>query len=378
MNVKTYRAKTMQEALALVRNDLGSKASVLRTREIRPRGLSRLWSAVGMIEVVASANVSVPSRLPSRQPIMSPVAVPATHAGLDLSAASSEVRLPQGSAARSGGDKHEPLGVLSQVLAELLATGLDESYARELITRVRRLHGEAMVADSATMRQLLAAAIEKEIRVAGPISTTPGQRRLVALVGPTGVGKTTTLAKLAAHYRVFENRRIGLITCDTYRVAAVEQLRTYADIIDVPLEIASTPREVKQAVARMSDVDLVLMDTAGRSPHDAARIQQLNLLLSEAAPDEVHLVLSSAANADGLCETIERFAPARTTALLLTKLDEVASLGSVFNVIRRRHIPLSYLTYGQDVPADIVVADPAPLARAVVGLVRLAGHQPPR
>ena len=113
----------------------------------------------------------------------------------------------------------------------------------------------------------------------------------MALVGPTGVGKTTTIAKLAANFRLREKRRVGLITVDTYRIAAVEQLRTYADIIDLPMEIVSTPREMHQAVARMADLDLILMDTAGRSPRDEVKIQELKSMLAEAEPDEVHLVL---------------------------------------------------------------------------------------
>ncbi len=106
---------------------------------------------------------------------------------------------------------------------------------------------------------------------------TPGERRLVALVGPTGVGKTTTIAKLAANFHLREHRRVGLITVDTYRIAAVEQLRTYADIIDLPMEVVSTPREMRQAVERLSDLDLILMDTAGRSPRDEVKIQELRV-----------------------------------------------------------------------------------------------------
>ena len=117
--------------------------------------------------------------------------------------------------------------------------------------------------------------IEDEIPVAGPIHMQPGQRRLVALVGPTGVGKTTTIAKLAANFRLKEKRKVGLITVDTYRIAAVEQLRTYADIIDLPMAVVANAREMREAVAKMSDLELVLMDTAGRSPRDEVKIQEL-------------------------------------------------------------------------------------------------------
>jgi flagellar biosynthesis protein FlhF len=195
----------------------------------------------------------------------------------------------------------------------------------------------------------------------------------VALVGPTGVGKTTTIAKLAANYRLREKQRVGLITVDTYRIAAVEQLRTYADIIDLPMEIVSTPREMHQAVARMADLDLILMDTAGRSPRDEVKIQELKSLLGEAAPDEVHLVLSSVASAASLVKTAEQFAAVGTTSLVLTKLDEAASLGNLLTLVRGSGLPLSYLTHGQNVPDDIAAADSRKLARAILGLEGIGG-----
>jgi len=380
MNVKTYRAKTMQEALALVRSELGSQASVLRTREVRPRGLSRFWSATGEVEVVASLNVSVPSRLPSRQPVLSSRAVPAVHAGLDLSAVSVEARLPRTSTAPSasllhGNDhcavpgKDGGLSVgLSCVLAELIAADVDERFACELVDRVRRQHPHCGSDDLVTLKHYLAESVERELPITGPLQVTAGCRRMVAFVGPTGVGKTTTIAKLAAHYRLQEKRRVGLITVDTYRIAAVEQLRTYAEILDLPMEIAATPAEVQDAVRRMPEVDLILLDTAGRSPHDEGKIQDLKLLLAEAAADEVHLVLSSAASGAGLNHAVERFAIAGITALLLTKLDEAVSLGNLYNLARRWCVPVSYLTHGQNVPTDIVAAARRLLARAIVGL----------
>ena len=127
------------------------------------------------------------------------------------------------------------------------------------------------------------------------------------------MGKTTTIAKLAANYHLKEKLRVGLITVDTYRIAAVEQLRTYADIIDLPMQVVSTPREMREAVGRMDNLDLILLDTAGRSPKDEVRIQELRAFLTEADADEVHLVLSSVASARVLEQTAERFAAVGTT-----------------------------------------------------------------
>jgi flagellar biosynthesis protein FlhF len=210
--------------------------------------------------------------------------------------------------------------------------------------------------------------LEDEIAVTGPIVAAADTCRVVALVGPTGVGKTTTIAKLAANYRLREKRRVGLITVDTYRVAAVEQLRTYADIIDLPMEVVATPREMREAVARMSHLDLVLMDTAGRSPRDEVKIQELKSMLAEAKPDDVHLVLSSTAGAKSLTAAAERFADVGTTALLLTKIDEATSLGHLVTLLRACRLPVSYLTDGQNVPDDIQTADRRRLAYALLGI----------
>ena len=224
------------------------------------------------------------------------------------------------------------------------------------------------LADAALVKARVAELLEDEIKVTGPITTEADKCRVVALVGPTGVGKTTTIAKLAANYRLREKRRVGLITVDTYRVAAVEQLRTYADIIDLPMEVVATPREMREAVARMSHLDLVLMDTAGRSPRDEVKIQELKSMLSEAEPDEVHLVLSSTAGAKSLISTAEKFADVGTTALLLTKLDEAHSLGHLVSLVRECRLPVSYLTDGQNVPDDIQVAERGAMAERVVGI----------
>ena len=367
----------MHEALSLIRRELGPDAAVLHTREVRVRRMFGWMRGPRRIEVTASKEVNVPSRLPPRRragvsapgaadpPPHQQTVVPDNVQGqlTDLQGMVKELcqRLQR------AGHHDLPEG-LFRVFTELLDADVAEDLARELIERIRTELPDAEMTDPLPVKRRMARMIEADIRVTGPIAVTPGRRRLVALVGPTGVGKTTTIAKLAAHYRLKEKRRVGLITVDTYRIAAVEQLRTYADIIDLPMQVVSTPREMREAVAQMDDLELVLIDTAGRSPKDEVRIQELKGFLAEAGADEVHLVLSSVAGRRTLEQTARHFNEVGTTALLLTKLDEATALGNVLPVLRCSGLPLSYLTNGQNVPDDIETADAHHLARLVLGM----------
>jgi flagellar biosynthesis protein FlhF len=144
-------------------------------------------------------------------------------------------------------------------------------------------------------------------------------------------------------------------------------LQTYADIIDLPMEVVSTPREMRAAINRLADLDLILMDTAGRSPQDDLRIQELKSMLNEAHPDEVHVVLSSVASTASMKQAAERFTEIGATSVLLTKLDETTGLGNILPVLRSSKLPISYITNGQNVPEDIASADRRKLARAMLG-----------
>jgi flagellar biosynthesis protein FlhF len=189
---------------------------------------------------------------------------------------------------------------------------------------------------------------------AAPLSLAAhGRPTVVALVGPTGVGKTTTVAKLAANMKLREGRRVGLITIDTYRIAAVEQLKTYAEILQVPLVAVTTPEEMQQAVRQMADADLVLIDTAGRSQKDELRIADLRRFLAAIEPDQVHLVLSSTSREEAIREAIRNFSVLGVQHVIFTKLDEAVGFGVLLNVLRSVDLKLSYLTTGQSVPADI-------------------------
>jgi len=391
MEVKTYRARSLQEALQLVRRDLGPEAAVLHTREVRG-GFFR-WLKGRRVEVTASTQVNVPSRLPPERPAaVVPEEPDVSPQGddfpqyddfrsryrRDLQDESSNLpSLVEQLCQPSRQQQQELPPALFRLFTDLLDAEIHDDLAREFIEQVRRSVSPRDLDDPALLRARLVRLLEDEIPCCGPIRVTPGQRRLVALVGPTGVGKTTTIAKLAASFHLRQRQRVGLVTVDTYRIAAVDQLRTYADIIDLPMEVVATPREMRAALARMADLDLILMDTAGRSPRDEVKIQELKTMLAEAQADEVHLVLSSVASAVSLKRVAERFAEVGVTALLLTKLDEAAGLGNLVAVLRGCRLPLSYVTHGQNVPDDIAAADGRKLAYGILGtdLTDERGHR---
>ena len=268
MDIKTYHAATMHEALMMVRRELGPEAAVLHTREVPA---DRWWSRLcggRQIEVTASTTVNVPSRFarPAEPPAAPVVAAPRPA----LTAAPAPASPPLGGwsfpeevkgqltdlqsmlhdlcrQTRPGGPRDLP-ETLFRLFTDLIEADLNETLARELVERVRNEAPNEELTDPMLVKARVARMVEEEIPVAGPIAVTPGRSRLVALVGPTGVGKTTTIAKLAAHYRLKRKHNVGLITVDTYRIAAVEQLRTYAKIIDLPMQVVSTPREMREAV----------------------------------------------------------------------------------------------------------------------------------
>jgi flagellar biosynthesis protein FlhF len=248
-----------------------------------------------------------------------------------------------------------------------------EELAVRLVDRVRAELPAERLNDARAVRAALAELVTPSIPVAGPIILPSGTRPyIVALIGPTGVGKTTTVAKLAANFCLRDQRKVGLITLDTYRIAAVEQLRTYAQIIDVPLEVAASADQLRDAVQRLGHCDVVLIDTAGRSQRDAGKIRQLAAYFTAVQPHETHLVLSSTAGQKVLDETIERFKVIGIDRVIFTKLDEALGFGVILNCLQKANAKLSYVTTGQDVPSDIEIAEPRALAELILGSPALA------
>lgn len=345
MQIKTFRARTLRDALAMVRAEFGEGAAVLHSREVNTGPIARLVRGRA-IEVAAT-------------PDRSPLAEQAAQAGV--------IAAPPRVANRIA-PKLAELGEIVSSLTDREAPTPQKASRRQPETP------RLIAADFAPSiaRELDAAesgaeaALQHRLKTSGPIRLDATARRVVALVGPTGVGKTTTLAKLAANFRLREKVRVGVVTVDTYRVAAVEQLRTYAEIIDLPMEVVATPAEMRAAIDGMADLDLVLIDTAGRSPRDETQIEELRQLLAEASPDETHLVLTTTATARGLDEAIDRFGVVQPTSLLLTKLDESPALGHTVGPLFASGLPVSYLTDGQNVPEDIRIAETMSLATSLL------------
>jgi flagellar biosynthesis protein FlhF len=192
-----------------------------------------------------------------------------------------------------------------------------------------------------------------------------GQRR-ISLIGPTGVGKTTTLAKIAAHYLSHHGGRIGLITIDTYRIAAVEQLKVYGEIMRLPLEVVIKPQEMQQALDKFSDVDLVLIDTAGRSPRSGLDIQELAAFLRPQLGIENNLMLSATTREREIEETIHRFSLLPISNFIFSKIDECDQLGVLLNIHYKNDTPISFLTNGQRVPEDLLIPSPADIAELII------------
>lgn len=389
MTIRTYRGKNAAEALALVKKDLGRDAVILNTRVYRTGGILGFRSRA-ITEIIASDQS--PKRIPQRTPTVreGPILAPpptaaepsikeiarqilASNARTTVEDELAAIKRMVGQVLRTTQAPDQPNmpEALFECYQRLLESAVAAEIAAEIAAQVRDELAPAQLKDAEQVRGAVLRRLANLIPAAADadrVARAPDNRPLtIALVGPTGVGKTTTIAKLAATYRLRQNRRVGLITCDTYRIAAVDQLRTYAGIINIPLKVAMTPSEIRSAAASMNDCDVILIDTAGRAPRDATRLDELRALLTAASPHQTHLVLSSAAAEASLLDAADRFAPLGCDRVILTKLDEAVSFGVVVNVLRRLSTKLSFVTTGQEVPDHIQTVNPDRLARLVLG-----------
>ena len=234
---------------------------------------------------------------------------------------------------------------------------IDEEFFQEIIKMAKDYSDE----ESET-KEILRDIFEREILV-----TTGQFKGKVALVGPTGVGKTTTIAKLAGRLALVEKKKVGLITIDTYRIGAIEQLKTYAEIMNIPFKVVITIKEMEEAIESMSDCDVILIDTTGRSSKNTMQISELRAFIEKADPDFVNMVVSATTKNKDIKNILNGYSDLGYDSIIITKLDETTVYGSIYNIAKRSNKPISFVTVGQNVPDDIKIPEKEELARFILG-----------
>jgi flagellar biosynthesis protein FlhF len=251
----------------------------------------------------------------------------------------------------------------SPLAQELVKSGVSTELIRKILDTLTTLPVEG---GNQTLKSRLGETLGRLIKFAGTLKMRKNSPRIVALVGPTGVGKTTTTAKLAAMYALNRGNKVALITMDIFRVGAVEQLKTYSRIMGIPLEVASTPKELEKAVEKHSACDLIFIDTAGRSHKDKEKLDEMKNFLDNKIPIEVYLCLSATTKDRELEEILSRFRIFSISKVVFTKIDECESFGNMVNLLMKDNLQIAYFTTGQRVPEDIEVATSAKLADMIL------------
>jgi len=251
----------------------------------------------------------------------------------------------------------------SPLAQELIQSGISTDLIRRILDTLSTLPAED---GGQNLKSRLGTTFSKLIKFAGTLKMRKNSPRIIALVGPTGVGKTTTTAKLAAMYALNRGNKVALITMDIFRVGAVEQLKTYSRIMGIPLEVASTPKELEKAVEKHSACDLIFIDTAGRSHKDKEKLDEMKNFLDNKIPIEVYLCLSATTKDRELEEILHRFKIFQVSKVVFTKIDESESFGNMVNLLMKDNLQIAYFTTGQRVPEDIEVATSAKLADMIL------------
>lgn len=421
MRIKKYEANTMREAIAKVKHDFGSEGIILHSKDIKKGGIfgffgknmvevmagidinilehtpskpagKPLVSALPKVTVkppataidTSPAETPVPdhltlespadSEISKIEPSTAPLASAATPASNTASVKPLQHRRPTQLETKINSiadginqllfriGHHNtpaayPLAGLDTLYAGLVECGLSkESIDRLFLSLFDHFTGKDLK-DSDKVQAFISHTITNQITVRSALELASGQTTFLVFVGPTGVGKTTTIAKLAAQLKLFQGKKVGFITIDTYRIAAIEQLKTFAEIIEVPVEVVYTAAELAAAKERLGHLDIVLIDTAGRSPFNKDHMVELKEFLAIDRAFSTYLVLSLNAKLEDTTHAIREFETVGFDFLILSKLDETNTLGNILDIVQRTDKPIVYLTTGQNVPDDLEAAN---------------------
>ncbi|WP_156855438.1 flagellar biosynthesis protein FlhF [Oceanobacillus sp. AG] len=370
MKIKKYIADTMPEAMNEIRKDFGREAVILQSKEIKQKGFLGLFQKK-RIEVIAAHDPDPIKRdskpLEDKEIKMEQTSKPQSDLQtiepvlkeirnlknlIELEAAKDETKLP---------------ALYQLALQQLLDQEVEKTLAEAIIEKtISFLADEGTEVTETSIANALKQVIRNELNELSFQGIT-GEQQIVQFVGPTGVGKTTTIAKIAARLLLQEKKKVAFITTDTYRIAAVEQLKTYARILNVPLEVAYQVDDYRQAIETFTDYDVILVDTAGRNFREKAYINQLKEMLEDVPSIATYLVLALTTKPKDVQDLFEQFQDIPLTEMIFTKMDETTQYGSILSIALNNRIGIAYLTNGQDVPDDLVKPTPILISDLIVG-----------
>ncbi len=398
MIIKKFQASTEKEAMVLVKEEMGKDAIVMNIKTIAPKGIYKLFRKP-LVEVTAAVDENVTYKndrpkeettLPPRKNLNPDIIYeedePFERSKENAKVASSAIEeklnnlqnlLEKQLNAKETIEVNEPkaaepnknIACIQLIYNQLVSNDVDEVYANQIMNEI-----DGSLKKDSSIDLILASVYQKLVLKLGQprtIELTNERPKFIFFIGPTGVGKTTTIAKIASKYKMEHHAKIAFLTADTYRIAAVEQLRTYANILGLPIEVIYTENDMKQAIDMYADYDIVFVDTAGRSHRNREQTDDLQNLLNCVPEDkrEIYLVLSATTKYRDLINMTSVYSDITDYNLIFTKLDETDTVGNIFNIRMLTNAPLSYVTVGQNVPEDIIKIDPQSIAKKL-----LRGH----
>lgn len=378
--IRKFKAPSMQEAMKLAKDFFGDEAVVLQSRKVKDRSLAHTDDDE-LVEITvtsekhvkqarqqANRTARVYTPADARRQVKKPPTTPVASDDRKMAEIKRELlQLKSAMDSLREDIRRSHMNVLPDTYRLLEQDkGFDPDVAAELVQNVfLKLEGTD-IRDDARIKEVLHLEITRGLSINNRLELLSGRPKMLCLVGPTGMGKTTSIIKLATHPEFYGSKRVGLITIDTYRVAAAAQLKTFAALAKIPLEIVYEPADFGAAVDRLRDREVILVDTAGRSPLNDEHLADLRQFFAVAMPDEIHLVLSVSMRSDNLVAAASNFSSLPVSNIIVSKIDETVRLGNIFNVGRKIDLPLSFLTNGQKVPDDIQLAEKSKIANLIL------------
>lgn len=374
MVIKKYIVSNMNEALTMIRSELGKNAVIITQRKVRKEGvlgifkpkLIEVTAAVENSKIVKNTNLDekkdMENSINSIKKLMEEKLSNKSIEDKKLNNTIDNNKVIENINESNNEEviklRHE-ISDIKEILNKTLIKTEKIDYLHELLKELdiyEQFYDEFKekiknINDKEEVRNSLREIIDKEI-----IIDTEELKGKIVLVGPTGVGKTTTIAKLAGKLALKEGKKVGLITVDTYRIGAVDQLKTYAEIMDIDFKVVLNNKEMVEAVQAMKDLDGILIDSTGRSSKNIMQIKELKNLIGKAEVDSTFLVISGTTKNKDLKNIIEGYKGLEYNKIIITKLDETTSYGNIYNLQKLSGKPIRYLTVGQNVPDDIIDA----------------------